>query len=469
MAHDILIVDDEADIRSLIADTLADEGYQTRTAGDAAAALAAVRQRRPALVLLDVWLEGSAMDGLGVLDALRADHADVPVIMISGHGTIETAIAAIRKGAYEFLEKPFKIDRLLLLVERAIEAARLKREIEDLRLRAGGQPELVGRSPSIVQLNQMIQRTGPTNSRVLVTGPAGAGKEVVARLLHARSARAEGPFVVLNCATLHPDRIESELFGSERDGVVKTGIFEQAHGGTLLLDEVADMPFETQAKILRSLQDQTFLRVGGTTPVRVDVRFVSSTAKNLAQLIKDGRFREDLYYRLKVVPIEVPALKDRREDIPILAEYLMAQASRRAGQPPRRLGADAIACLQSYDWPGNVRQLGNVMDWLLIMTPADETAAVSAAQLPPELQGIDANLPRADRTAEIMALPLRDARETFEREYLVAQLARFGGNISRTAAFVGMERSALHRKLRLLGVAAEPERGGEARTRPFDA
>ncbi len=466
MAQEILIVDDEADIRTIIADTLQDEGYETRVAGDADSALAAIRMRRPSLVLLDIWLEGSRIDGMGVLDAIRAEHPSVPVVMISGHGTVELAVSAIRKGAYDFLEKPFKTDRLLVVCQRAVEAARLRRENEELKFRAGVDWNLVGNSPAVVQVNQMIERVAPTNSRVLITGPAGAGKEVVARLIHARSLRRDGPFVVLNCATMHPDRMEAELFGV--DGPLrKVGTLEEAHGGTLLLDEVGDMPIETQGKFLRVLQDQVVRRVNGSEPCKVDVRVIASTAKDLNALIEQGRFREDLLYRLRVVPIDVPSLRSRREDIPALARHLMAAAAQRAGLPARVLGEDAIAAFQAYSWPGNVRQLCNVIDWLLIMTPSSETHVVSARQLPPEIIGAEPPLPRLDKSAEIMTMPLREAREAFEREYLMAQIARFGGNISRTAVFIGMERSALHRKLKLLGVA-DAERG-EARARSYDA
>ena len=470
MAPDILIVDDEADIRTLIADTLSDEGYDARAAGNADAALAAIRQRRPSLVLLDIWLEGSRMDGMELLDTIRADHPDLPVVMISGHGTVELAVSAIRKGAYDFIEKPFKTDRLLLVLRRATENARLKREIAELRGRAGPVPELIGHSSLAAQLRQTVERVAPSNSRVLIVGPSGAGKETVARLIHSRSARADAPFVVLNCATLHPERIEAELFGQESpDHLPKVGILEKAHGGTLLLDEVADLPLETQGKMLRVLQDQPFTRLGGATPIAVNVRILASSGKDLTTLIAEGKFREDLFYRLRVVPVEVPPLSSRREDIPALARHLMERAAQRAGLPPRRLGEDAIAALQAYPWPGNVRQLSNAMDWLVIMTPADPATIVTASMLPSDITGAAVDLPRWDRTAEIMALPLREARETFEREYLLAQIARFGGNISRTAAYVGMERSALHRKLRSLGLS-DPDRGGEtARPRAFDA
>jgi two-component system, NtrC family, nitrogen regulation response regulator NtrX len=456
MAHDILIVDDEADIRMLIAGVLKDEGYATREAGDSSEALHELHARQPTLVVLDIWLQDSELDGIEILRRLRAEMPSVPVVMISGHGTIETAVEAIKIGAYDFIEKPFKSDRLLLIVARAIETALLRRENEELKLRAGGDLNLVGASIAANQLRQQIERVAPTGSRVLIAGAPGVGKEVVGRLLHARSRRSGGPFVAVNCATMHPDRLELELFGCEtalNGSPRKVGTFERAHGGTLFLDEVADMPVETQGKIVRVLQEQTFERVGGSNRVEVDVRVVASTNRDLGGEIAAGRFREDLFYRLNVVPIRVPSLRDRREDIPLLARHFMDRAAEAARLPPRDFGEDALAALQSYSWPGNVRQLRNVVDWLLIMAPGDPREPVHAEHLPNEITSIAPTVVKWDKGSEIMTLPLRDAREVFEREYLLAQVTRFAGNISRTASFVGMERSALHRKLKSLGVA----------------
>jgi two-component system nitrogen regulation response regulator NtrX len=458
MSRDILIVDDESDIRSLIAGILVDEGCEPREAADSDAALKSVAVRRPNLVILDIWLQGSRLDGLEVLDRIKADHPDLPVVMISGHGNIETAVSAIKRGAYDFIEKPFKTDRLLLLIERAMEAADLRRENAELRLRAGSSTELIGQSNAVQQICHAINRVAPTSSRVLITGQAGVGKEVVARLIHDQSRRAGGAFVVLNCASMEPDRMESELFGVQAaanggSGQGKVGAFERAHNGTMLLDEVADMPLETQGKIVRVLQEETFERMGGGPRVEVNVRVIATTSRNLMAEIEAGRFREDLFYRLNVVPIQVPPLRERRDDIPALARHFIKRSSEVSGIQPRVVGEDALAALQAYGWPGNVRQLRNVADWLLIMSPGEAGAPIRADMLPPEIGSTAPSALNGDRSGEIMGLPLREAREIFEREYLLAQITRFGGNVSRTASFVGMERSALHRKLKNLGVA----------------
>jgi len=463
MAHEILIVDDEPDIRALVEGILSDEGYQTRQAANSDTALAAFRARRPALVVLDVWLQNSRLDGLGILEAMIREEPALPVVMISGHGNIETAVQAIQNGAYDFIEKPFKSDRLLLVVARALEAARLRRENSELRLRAGAETDLVGVSQSILQLRGAIEKVAPTGSRVLITGPAGAGKEVAARMIHARSKRADGPFVALNCATLNPGRFEEELFGVEAGGdstaqTRRAGVLERAHNGTLLLDEVADMPLETQGKIVRALQEQGFERIGGATRVKVDVRVIATSNRDLQAEIAQGRFREDLFYRLAVVPLRVSALRDRREDVPTLARYFVARSAESSGVPAREIAEDALAAMQAYDWPGNVRELRNLIDWLLIMAPGGVGDAIRAEMLPPQVGAAAPAVLKLDRSSEIMTLPLREARELFERQYLEAQLMRFGGNISRTANFVGMERSALHRKLKFLGVHAD-ERG----------
>ncbi|GAB4519374.1 MAG: nitrogen assimilation response regulator NtrX [Parvularculaceae bacterium] len=462
MARDILIVDDEADIRELVAGILEDEGYEARSAADGDSAMRCVSDRMPSLVILDIWLQGSQMDGLQVLDELKALNPDLPVVIISGHGNIETAVSAIKRGAYDFVEKPFNADRILIAIQRALEAARLKRENSELRARVECD-DLTGCSAAIAQVRQVIDRVAQARSRVFVSGPAGAGKEVVARLIHQRSARRNNPFIAVNAAAIAADRMEIELFGVEGGRDRRVGVFEQAHGGTLLLDEIADMPLETQGKILRVLIDQTFQRVGGSRKVQVDVRVISTTSRCIQEACREGRFREDLYHRLNVVPIRVPPLTERREDIPALARQFVDQIANSTGLPNKTLTDDVVAALQAYDWPGNVRQLRNVIERTLILAADDSGGQLTTAMLPQEILDGGLRIPRGEEAEHIIALPLRDARERFEREYLLAQINRFGGNISRTAAFIGMERSALHRKLKSLGVSAG------ARQERFDA
>ncbi|MEA2992263.1 MAG: two-component system, NtrC family, nitrogen regulation response regulator NtrX [Alphaproteobacteria bacterium] len=455
MASDILVVDDESDIRQLVSGILQDEGYSTRTARDSDEALAAIAVRRPNLVFLDIWLQGSRLDGLQLLDSVKQVHSEVPVVMISGHGNIETAVAAIKRGAYDFIEKPFKADRLLLVADRALETSRLKREVRALKQLAPLPSTLVGHSASLNQLRQTIEKVAPTNSRILIVGPSGSGKELAARTVHQLSSRADGPFVVINAAAITPERMEIELFGIEDSNGAqgrRIGALEEAHGGTVFIDEIADMPRETQNKILRVLVEQNFQRVGSNAQVSVDVRIVSSTARNIEADIASGKFREDLYHRLSVVPVRVPPLAERREDIPDLVDYFMAQISQATGLPIRKIGADAMAVLQSHDWPGNVRQLRNNIERLMILAGGEPDAVISANMLPQDVGSMIPAMPAGNGGEQIMGLPLRDAREVFEREYLVAQINRFSGNISRTSEFVGMERSALHRKLKALGI-----------------
>jgi len=454
MSADILVVDDEVDIRELVAGLLEDEGYRTRKAGSADEALAAIAARRPNLVFLDIWLQGSRLDGLQVLQLIKESHPDLAVVMISGHGNIETAVSAIKSGAYDFIEKPFKADRLVLVAERALEASRLRREVRELKTRSVQASRIVGRSTAVNQLRQTLERVAPTNARVLITGEPGCGKELTARTLHEASTRSSGPFVVINAATITPDTMEEELFGVEGgDGRSRrVGALEEAHGGTLYIDEIGDMPRETQNRILRVLVDQNFHRVGGATRVHVDVRIISSSSRDLLKLIADGLLREDLYHRLGVVPIRVPALSERREDVPELIEFFMDQISVGAGLPKRRIGGDAMAILQSHEWPGNIRELRNNVERLMILTTGDPTAEITVDMLPAEVGAMVPTTPSGSGGEKLMSLPLRDAREIFEREYLMAQIARFSGNISRTAEFIGMERSALHRKLKSLGV-----------------
>jgi two-component system nitrogen regulation response regulator NtrX len=452
MALEVLVVDDEADIRELVAGVLEDEGYAVRSAADSSGALDAIDERRPSLVLLDVWLQGSKLDGLQLLEQIKRRDPTLPVLMISGHGNLDTAVAAIREGAVDFIEKPFKADRLLHLVGRATETDRLKREVATLRTQLGPDDQLDGTSVAINTVRATLKRVAPTGSRVMITGPAGVGKEIAARMIHNWSPRATAPFIVLSAAMMSPERIEEELFGSEQGGVSRPGLLEQAHGGTLFLDEIADMPQTTQGKILRVLTDQSYTRVGGQRPVKVDVRVLSATSRNLADEISAGRFREDLYYRLNVVPVRIPPLRERREDIPELVAHFLARfAAEKRIQTPE-LSKEAMAALQAHDWPGNVRQLRNIIERTLILTPGDRVGCIEVDLLPQEIIDSQSSAGLGGASMAIMGSPLREARESFEREYLKIQIRRFSGNISRTASFIGMERSALHRKLKALGL-----------------
>ena len=458
MTLDILVVDDETDIRELVAGVLEDEGYETRGAADSDAALEAIAMRRPSLVLLDVWLQGSRLDGLDLLDEIKRRDPSIPVLVISGHGNLDTAVAAIRRGASDFIEKPFEAERLLLMVERATETERLRREVAALRASAGREDDLTGSSTAINSVRATLKRVAGTGSRVLITGGAGVGKEVAARLLHGWSQRANGPFVIVNAARMTPERVEEELFGVEREkDLVHPGLLEQAHGGTLFLDEIADMPVATQARILRVLTDQSFARVGGQRMVKVDVRVVSATARDLTLEIAEGRFREDLYYRLNVVPVVIPPLCDRREDIPPLVDHFVAHYASQRRVPTPEVASDAMVALQSYEWPGNVRQLRNVVERTIIMAPGNRIGRIDLDLLPAEVLGAPDAGEGGFGGNVVMGAPLREARETFEREYLRVQIRRFSGNISRTASFIGMERSALHRKLKILGITETRE------------
>ncbi len=451
MALNILVVDDERDIRELVAGVLSDEGYECRTAGDSVAALAMIDERRPSLVLLDVWLHGSPMDGLEVLDAIKQREPDLPVIIFSGHGNIDTAVAAVSRGAMDFIEKPFEASRLLLLVDRATETERLRRENAQLRGDFNRSDEFTGNSSIINQVRATLKRVANTGSRILITGPAGSGKEVAARLLHSWSPRSDKAFVTVHSARITAERFEQELFGEEEDGkLVRPGLLELADGGTLYLDEVADMPESTQARILRVLTEQSFVRAGGSRQIGVDVRVVSSSARDLEAEIAEKRFREDLYYRLNVVPVAVPSLAERRDDIPALIEHFFSRYAAEQGIEQPIIAPEAMAALQSYDWPGNVRQLRNVVERTVILAPRDRLPKIEPDMLPAEISS--SRVGGEGGFSSLMGIPLREARENFEREYLNIQIRRFSGNISKTAAFIGMERSALHRKLKLLGM-----------------
>jgi len=457
MALEVLVVDDEADIRELVSGVLEDEGFTVRSAADSTAALEAIEERRPSLVLLDVWLQGSRLDGLQILQEVKRRDPNLPVLMISGHGNLDTAVAAIREGAIDFIEKPFEAERLLHLVNRATETDRLRRENETLRAQTGHDDQLHGTSVAINNVRATLKRVAPTGSRVLITGPAGVGKEIAARMIHQWSPRAKAPFIVVSAAMMSPDRVEEELFGSEVDGVARPGLLEQAHGGTLFLDEIADMPLTTQAKILRVLTDQSYHRIGGQRPIKVDVRVLSATSRNLADEIAEGRFREDLYYRLNVVPVRIPPLRERREDIPELANHFLTRFAAERRITPPNLSDEAVAALQAHDWPGNVRQLRNIIERTVILAPGDRVYCIDVDLLPSEILDNQGSVGLSSATLTIMGSPLREARESFEREYLKIQIRRFSGNISRTASFIGMERSALHRKLKALGIGEKRE------------
>jgi len=457
MALEVLVVDDEADIRELVSGVLEDEGYAVRTAADSNSALEAIEERRPSMVLLDVWLQGSRLDGLQLLQEVKRRDSTLPVLMISGHGNLDTAVAAVREGAVDFIEKPFEAERLLYLVDRATETDRLRRENATLRQRVGDEDQLHGSSVGINTVRATLKRVAPTGSRVLISGPPGVGKEIAARMIHEWSPRARAPFIVLSAAMMSPERVEEELFGSEADGTMRPGLLEHAHGGTLFLDEIADMPLTTQAKILRVLTDQSYHRVGGQRPVKVDVRVLSATSRNLQDEIAAGRFREDLFYRLNVVPVRLPALRERREDIPELVSHFLARFATERRTPPPRISEEAMAALQAHDWPGNVRQLRNIIERTVILAPGDRVSCIEVDLLPPEVLDNQNAMGGASTAMAIMGSPLREARESFEREYLKIQIRRFSGNISRTASFIGMERSALHRKLKALGIGDKRE------------
>ena len=460
MALDILIIDDEDDIRDLIAGILEDEGYETRQAHDADSGLNEIARRRPSLVFLDIWMQGSRLDGLQLLDVFQAQHPEMPVVMISGHGNIETAVSAIRRGAYDYIEKPFKIDRLLLITQRAMEATRLKSEIEELRGRSDSQSvEMAGSSPALQQVRGLIEKSAATNSRIFISGPSGTGKGLAARMVHQRSQRAEAPFVEINCSLYSPEEVQFVLFGREtreKTGTLRTevGALERAHGGTLYLAEVAALPAAAQASLLRTLVENKFNRVGGTVAVPIDVRIISASSQNVSQLIDDGQFRSDLFHRLSIVPVHLTPLKERREDVPPLVELFIDQLARMHNLKTLTVGDDAMAVLQAQDWPGNARQLRNSIERLLILIKDNppESGVINAQILPSDIGEVLPTVGDTDASAHLMSLPLREAREVFERQYLLAQIERFGGNISKTAEFVGMERSALHRKIKSLGL-----------------
>lgn len=458
MAQDILIIDDEQDIRDLISGILEDEGYSTRCASDGVSGLEEIIKRQPHLVILDVWLGDSDKDGIKILDTIKRDHPFVQVVMISGHSTIETAVTAIKKGAYDFIEKPFQVERLLLVIQRAIESAQLKRENNELKKSTPVSFDLIGQSSNINQIKQLINKNAETNSRIMIQGLPGTEKESIARLIHHKSKRAQGPFIVVNCASIYPDRVEADLFGTEIQNLSpdiprKIGLLEQAHKGTIFFDEITELPLPIQGKIVKFLQDGFFYRLGSDKKIEVDVRVLGSSNANIQERIDNGHLRVDLYNRLNVVTIDVPQLKERSSDVPLLASFYLEKIAASYGASPRKFSEEAMIILQSYSWPGNQRQLRNVIEWIYINHDPYSREYIRPEHLPTEVKSSIPLTNNWDKASDIIVLPLREARETFERDYLKAQMNRFGGNISQTARFIGMERSALHRKLRALGLA----------------
>ena len=451
----ILIVDDEKDIRQLISDILKDEGYSTKLAANSTECINEINSSPPDLLILDIWLKDSHMDGIDILKVAQRDNPEIPVVIISGHGNIEIAVAAIKQGAYDFIEKPFNTDQLLVVINRAMEVSKLRRENSALKIQDISRSEMIGKSTTFKTLKNNLDKVTKSNGRVLLTGPPGSGKEVAARYIHANSNRSNFPFITINCASIESNRMEEVLFGSQyKGGEVEPGLLEMAHGGVVYFDEVADMPIGTQSKILRVLVEQQFIRLGGSDTVRVDLRVISSTTKNLKALITEGKFREELYHRLNVVPIEVPSLEDRRDDIPELSSLFLQELHNQQGLSDRKLSEDSLTLLQSMEWPGNVRQLKNHIERILILGPEDDFISVNELnELNPSFE--DENIETVINN--VVSLPLREARELFERDYLLTQINRFGGNISRTASFVGMERSALHRKLKSLNITTRPK------------
>jgi two-component system nitrogen regulation response regulator NtrX len=453
----ILIIDDEADIRELTTDILSEEGFDCVAVSDSLSAFEAINKKMPSVVLLDIWLQGSEMDGLGILEILKQRYVNLPVIMISGHGNVETAVNSIKIGAYDYLEKPFSSEKLVITVKHAYETLKLKKENSDLRKKIVSKLEFIGNSEKISSLKLVIDKIAPTMGRVLISGECGVGKELVARIIHKKSKRNSNPFVTINASLLSDENVSSELFGESKNGAgskYSFGVFELAKKGTLFIDEVSEIPIPIQKKILKFIKQQTSDDLAQKE--KLDVRIISSTSKDLVQEVKNGNFLQELYYRLNVIGIEVPPLRSRVGDIPLLCEHFLKYFEKNLGFVKKTIAADAISAMQEYHWPGNIRQLRNTIEWLLIMNAKSTSAAIRASALPHDIVSKDGNnAHKTEINLDMLSLPLREAREIFERKYLIAQMARFNQNISKASCFVGMERSALHRKLKSLGLHSE--------------
>ena len=453
----ILVVDDELDICEMVAETLKDEDYNAIIATNYNMAVDILKKENINLLITDIWMNNDTNAGLKLLNFSQNYNSLIPVIMMSGHGNIETAMKAAKNGAFDFVEKPFKAERLILLIEKALEDRNLKLKVLDFELKENERMKLVGNSATFKNIKQNLDKIAPTNSRVLITGPSGSGKELIARWVHKKSNRASFPFIVASCATLSPERVEQVLFGwndittADENNQSNIGLFEQANNGTLFFDEICHLPLKTQGKLVQAIQDQSFYKIGSNKKINVDVRIISASNNNLLDSIKNGSLREDLFYRLSVAPIVVPPLNKRGEDIVDLIDHLLNQLARDFGNNILKLSSETVVILKSYSWPGNVRQLKNTLEWLNIMYGKQKDFEIFPSHLPPEILGYNKK-EDSIRPSNHLNLSLKDARKIFEKKYLKDQLHRFSGSISKTSTFIGMDRSALHRKLKELDI-----------------
>ncbi len=453
----ILVVDDESDICEMVAEILKDEGYNAITANNYEAAVQILKNQNITLLITDIWMNNNTNAGLELLSWSKIYDSFIPVIMMSGHGNIETAMKAAKSGAYDFIEKPFKSERLILLVDKAIKERNLKIKVSDFEFRENERLNLIGSSSIFKNIKQQLNRVSQTNSRVLISGPSGSGKELIARFIHKESNRKSFPFIIASCATLSPERVEQVLFGwnekikEDQLSQNSIGLFEQANNGTLFFDEICDLPIQTQGKLVQAIQDQSFYKLGSNKKINVDVRVISASNKNLLKSMEDGVLREDLFYRLSVAPIEVPPLNKRSDDINDLVDYFLKLISKELGSHDLKISSETLVVLQNCDWPGNVRQLKNLIEWLIIMYGNQKNLIIMPSHLPPEILGFNEEK-KIDKIRSEFSLSLKDARKNFEAYYLKEQLKRFKGNIAKTSTFIGMDRSALHRKLKELNI-----------------